>query len=169
MIRYKVGDLIAAAKAGEVNVIAHQANCFCTGKSGIAPLLFEAFPEMKKADDSTVKGDKSKLGKLSASVSPEFIGFNLYGQYHCIHKHPEYGTQYPALESSLKMMREVLDKGIKGSQPFKVGFPLIGCGLAGGDWEIVSKLITEAFEGFDGEVTVYTLKPVKGLIYDQVD
>ena len=35
-----------------------------------------------------------------------------------------------------------------------VQMPRIGCGLAGGRWEDIEKLIRDAFCGFDGEVKV---------------
>jgi hypothetical protein len=37
----------------------------------------------------------------------------------------------------------------------KIGFPKIGCGLAGGDWKVVSQIIETIFDGFD--VTIYEL------------
>ena len=40
--KYKVGDLIEAAKSGEINVFGHGCNCFCTMGSGIAPLIKES-------------------------------------------------------------------------------------------------------------------------------
>lgn len=59
------------------------------------------------------------------------------------------------------------DMALEAPESYVVGFPLIGCGLAGGDWEIVSELIEKAFEGFNGEIRVYTLNEVKGLTYQQ--
>lgn len=168
-IKYKVGDLIEAAKIGEVNVIAHQANCFCTGKRGIAPLLFSAFPELKEADDGTERGEYSKLGKISFFIDQEtgLIGFNLYGQYHCLKDHPEYGTQYWALDSALIEMRDMLESYVEyPPEKLRIGFPLIGCGLAGGDWKVVSALIEDAFKDYACSITVYTLEKVEGLCYD---
>jgi O-acetyl-ADP-ribose deacetylase (regulator of RNase III) len=37
----------------------------------------------------------------------------------------------------------------------KIGFPKLGCGLAGGDWNFVSEIIKEVF--YDQEVFVYEL------------
>jgi O-acetyl-ADP-ribose deacetylase (regulator of RNase III) len=148
MLKYKKGCLITAAQSGEVNVIAHQCNCQNNMGRGIAPLIKRAFPEAWEADKETIKGSKRKLGNLTVAKSGEVTVFNLYGQY-------RYGvdkqhTDYDALRSSLKLMATHLIR------PYdKVGLPLIGCGLAGGDWEVVSKIIEEELEGFD--VTIYEL------------
>lgn len=175
MLKYKVGDLIKAIGSGEVDVFAHQANCFNTMKSGIAPKLSEEFPPLSVADNSTVKGSRHKLGSYSNSTifigDRVVTGFNLYGQYHCIKNHPEYGTIYSALEEALFQMRDHLDYCQKFSKSpdhyKKIGIPLIGCGLAGGDWGVVSKFVEKAFDGYNGQVTVYTLKEVEGLDYDK--
>lgn len=37
------GDLIALAKQGLFDVIAHGCNCFCTMRAGIAPQMVKAF------------------------------------------------------------------------------------------------------------------------------
>ena len=103
-IEYKVGDLIEAAKVGEVDVIAQQLNCFCTRKSGIAPLIDKAFPGMGKKDDTTNKGDKDKLGGYVVSDigSDDYLSvFGLYGQYHWNgRQRGERDTDYTALRNS---------------------------------------------------------------------
>ena len=146
-LSYKVRSLIEAFKDGEVNVIAHQANCFNKMGSGIAPQIAKAFPKAKEADDNTVKGDHRKLGSVSrANVSEGYI-YNLYGQYY-----PGKNTDYAALRQALRHMASQLYL-LKGSA--KIGLPKIGCGIGGGDWEIVSDIIKEELSGF--EVIIYVL------------
>lgn len=37
-----------------------------------------------------------------------------------------------------------------------IGFPYkIGCGLAGGDWDVVSAIIEREFEGYEVEIYEY--------------
>lgn len=150
MLKEKKGDLIKAALSGEVNVIAHQCNCFNNMKSGIAPQIAKAFPEAEWVDKQTRKGDKDKLGKLSMAFQHNTLVFNLYGQY-------SYGkglhTNYEALRGSLRNMRHKLISS--NMDDLKIGLPLIGCGLGGGDWGTVSKIIEEELSGFD--VTIYRL------------
>jgi O-acetyl-ADP-ribose deacetylase (regulator of RNase III) len=46
--------------------------------------------------------------------------------------------------------------GVFGEDWSKVGFPKIGAGLGGGDWDTIARIIEDTFEGYD--VTIYTLK-----------
>jgi len=151
-MRYEVKNLIDAAKDGDVNVIAHQANCFCAMKSGIAPQIVKAFPETKIADDQTVTGDSMKLGTISLAQhllpSMEYLTiFNLYGQFSMgtdkIH------TNYDAITKALYEMRGWL------THYDRLGLPKIGCGLAGGNWAIVSEIIEDVLD--DVDVTIYVL------------
>jgi hypothetical protein len=40
-----------------------------------------------------------------------------------------------------------------------IGFPyLMGCGLGGGDWRIVERLIEVAFHNYEGDIIIYKFK-----------
>lgn len=138
MLTYKTGCLIEAVRNGEVDVIAHQANCFNTMNSGIAKAIRINFPEMYAADCETDKGDPEKLGSCTFAdlTGYDVLGFNLYGQF-------RYGTDrqytnYEALESALETMAEVLE----GFDPsIRIGIPKLGCGHGGGDFNIVRQLV----------------------------
>lgn len=144
-VKYKIGCLVEAAKRKEVTVIGHQCNCMVQMKRGIAPQIALAFPSAKKADEATVPGDRTKLGKYTLGLEPAGVAvYNLYGQYHWRGKAP---TNYEALASSLENMAASL------TNPTKIGFPLIGCGLGGGDWAVIETYIEESFE--DHDVTIY--------------
>lgn len=161
-IRYRVGDLIAAAQAGEVNVIGHGCNCMNTMKSGIAPKIAEAFPEAWRADQATRRGDKSKLGTLTeAFVNDSLLVFNLYSQYTFTgRKEGKMDLDYWALRSALDMMAASLHAKCRildmATQDLRIGLPKIGAGLAGGDWGIIYRTIEGRLRDFD--VTVYVLK-----------
>ncbi len=147
VIEYK-GNLLDT----DCNVIIHCCNCFNRMGSGIAKAISDRWPEVRAADDQTVAGDKDKLGTFTFAEVDGRIVFNLYGQY-------RYGTdsrkvEYPALKQGLSLIKEHLeDNG--GFAFYKVGTYPLGCGLAGGDWEIVRPIIEEVFG--DQEVHVYTL------------
>lgn len=151
MIKYKKGDLIKAFQSGEVTAIGHQSNCFNTMGSGVALAIKNAFPAAYAADCTTVKGDKSKLGSMSCCMTPKGPIFNLYGQYR-YGKDGDLYTDYEALSSAMERMAFVL-KMAEHDKP--VGFPKIGCGTAGGNWEIVAALIDIHFSTF--EVYIYEL------------
>lgn len=151
MIKYKKGDLIKAFQSGEVTAIGHQSNCFNTMGSGVALAVKNAFPEAYAADCTTIKGDKSKLGSMSCCMTPKGPIFNLYGQYR-YGKDGDLYTDYEALSSAMERMAFVL---LMAAHNEPVGFPKIGCGTAGGNWEIVSALIDIHFSDF--EVIIYEL------------
>lgn len=155
LLTYKTGDLIEAMKSGEVEAIGHQANCFHVMKSGIAPLISKAwFPTVTLADIKTPIADKSKMGSFSVAETGDGLVYNIYGQYHFDRRQESYGTHYDSLGMGLRAVRADLDS----RKVLSVGFPRIGCGLAGGDWGFVSGLIEDAFKDFDGRVTIYSLK-----------
>ena len=177
-LKYVQGDLLKAATSGRLNVIAHQANCFCKGRRGIAPLIFKTFPGSKFVDDQTDVGGWYKMGDLShafnyAENSPDdpIWVFNLYGQYHFDQYSKDYGTRYWALGKALEKMamvietRKSLHHSWTGSTTLEVGFPLIGCGLAGGDWEIVEEMIKYAFRNSNVNISIYTLDKLSGKEY----
>jgi O-acetyl-ADP-ribose deacetylase (regulator of RNase III) len=157
MLKYKVGDLCQALLDGEVNVIGHQANCFNTMNSGVAKAIKLAFPDAWEADQETVKGDKGKFGDLSLGIHYYDEGgigaiYNLYGQYNYGYDQKGY-TDYSKLEQALTVMRDDL---LTGNGPWHVGFPKIGAGLGGGDWDTIAEIIDKLFDGFD--VTIYVLR-----------
>lgn len=176
-LNYVMGDLIRIAESGFLNAIAHQTNCFCKGRGGIAPLIFKAFPEAMEADNSTEVGLKKKLGTLTfgtvifKEVDPKGLDplqvFNLYGQYHWNRRSKDYGTDYDSLLSSLREMKRVLDT-LFGDSEVRVGFPLIGCGLAGGNWGIVEEMIKSTFNDPKYKVYIVTLEELKGKEYVKI-
>lgn len=156
MLKYKVGDLVQAAKKREVDVIAHQCNCFCDMKTGIAPKIKHAFPEVYKADLATKSGSRSKLGTFSKAVAQNGLScYNLYGQYDFKGRSKgKVDTNYNALEKSLfNMGKDILDS----DKTVKVGLPKIGAGLGGGDWKIISGLIEKNLTEKGIDVTIYVL------------
>lgn len=152
-MRYVVGDLCDALERGEVDAIGHQANCFNTMNSGVAKAIRTRFPQAYEADCETVKGDRGKLGDLSLATAGSGLIYNLYGQYNYGYDAKGY-TDYSALQSALFEMREDL---LTGSGFKVVGFPKIGAGLGGGDWDTIAEIINRVFsDAFD--VTIYVLR-----------
>lgn len=157
MLKYKVGDLCQALISGEVNIIGHQANCFNTMNSGVAKAIKLAFPDAWQADQETTKGDIKKFGDLSLGIHYHDDGsigaiYNLYGQYNYGYDQKGY-TSYAKLTQALQVMRDDL---LTGGNKWLIGFPKIGAGLGGGDWDTIAEIIDQVFEGFD--VTIYVLR-----------
>ncbi|WBF69525.1 hypothetical protein CHLORIS_174 [Vibrio phage Chloris] len=158
MIKVVHGDMVKHLQSKDhLDAYAHQCNCFCRMGRGIAPLLAKAVPGLRKADDMTVPGDKSKLGSVSLAAHPNgAVVFNVYGQYHW-HAHkvaPGRNTDYKALEQGLITIIELMQE----HEFTTLGLPLIGCGLAGGDWDnVVLPMIHELFNGSGVDVTIFKL------------
>jgi len=134
------GDIIEMALKGEFDVIIHGCNCFNTMGAGIAKQIKSNFPEAYKADQETKKGDEEKLGQYTAATINRgdifFVVVNAYTQYY-------YGTGYDISYTSLI---NVMDKIAKDYNGLRIAYPKIGCGLAGGKWEMVSKIIDNALK-----------------------
>lgn len=159
MLNYKVGDICDAIINGEVIAIGHQANCFNTMNSGVAKAIKLRLPCAWEADQLTVKGDKTKLGTISVGQLrddegvPTGVVYNLYGQYNYGYDAKGY-TNYEALRGALMHMRDDL---LTGRDLWNVGFPKIGAGLGGGDWDTIAGIIDEVFDD-RFNVTIYTLQ-----------
>ena len=139
------GNLIDLAFQGYFDVIMHGCNCFCTMRRGIAKEIHERIPEAYLTDlRHTVAGDKSKLGSYTATkihdADAEFTVLNCYTQY-------DYRSNTPDVD--YEAIRAVCKKVKKNFSGKSIGFPKIGCGLAGGSWDIVSQIIEEELEGED--------------------
>lgn len=139
MIRYIDGDLVR--DAANYDVIAHCCNCFCTMGAGIAPQIKHKFPEAYTADCETQSGDESKLGTITYTENTTPIVVNLYGQFdYTGRRSGKMDLDYDALRSALKAMREKFT-----GKTF--GLPMIGAGLAGGDWNVIESIIEEEMRG----------------------
>ena len=145
-LKYVKGDLLQMALDGQFDVIGHGCNCFVNMGKGIAKGIKQKFPEAYRADRQTEKGDKSKLGTITCAEQHGIIVVNCYSQY-------GYGRMFGGgppvdYEAIRNCMKEIKER-FSGK---RIGLPLIGCGLAGGDWDIVSEII--ATELADENVTI---------------
>jgi O-acetyl-ADP-ribose deacetylase (regulator of RNase III) len=107
----------------------------------------KAYPEIVMADHCTTKGDKKKLGTFTLVDYGDLIVLNLYTQY-------EYGNLIPDVDYSA--VRECMQKIKKRYSGKRIGLPLIGAGLGGGDWSKISRIIED--ELGDEDVTIVKFK-----------
>lgn len=160
------GDLIALAKKGEFDVIAHGCNCFCKQKSGIAKQMVEYFQtnyyngtdcgipfEEFALENPYTEGDINKLGQIEwehrvVPSGKHLYVVNCYTQYR-YGKDPK--TVYLDYEALALCMRKI-NHVFKGQH---LGIPKIGCGLAGGNWEVVEQILINTLK--DIKVTVVEL------------
>jgi O-acetyl-ADP-ribose deacetylase (regulator of RNase III) len=129
------------ARNKEFEVIAHCANCFCTFGAGIALQIKHMFPEAYEADCATVSGDETKLGSLSFSEKNGLTVVNLYGQFDFRGRRSgKMDVDYDAVRSAIREMKEKFT-----GKTF--GLPKLGSDLAGGDWNVIEKIISEEMLG----------------------
>lgn len=144
------GNLISLARAGQFDVIVHGCNCFCKMGAGIAKSIKESFPQAYAADCETRYGDRVKLGSFSEAYIAElphaFTVVNAYTQY-------RYGrnglfADYEAIGRAFRRIKE----RFAGA---RIGYPLIGDGLAGGDWNKISTIIDTELAGEDHTLVIF--------------
>ncbi len=148
------GNLITLAVHGEFDVIIHGCNCQGVQSAGIAKSIKQRFPMAYAADRRTPLGKPEKLGTYSSAealvTGRKLTIVNAYTQFNYKGKH---NADYEAIRACFKLA--AVDFAGK-----RIGYPKIGAGLAGGDWEIISKIIDEELEGMDHTLVEFECKPL---------
>ena len=147
-----------------ISVIAHQTNCLGVMGGGIAKQIKARNPEFFKRYYHTCKSKKDAhnlLGKVQVIKSDDGSQYiaNLFGEYsfcESIAPYEEGGkprhTDYDALSKCLSKLHSwLVEHNIN-----TVGIPrLLGCGLAGGDWNgVVYPMVKAEFEK-DEDIIMY--------------
>ena len=136
------GNIVSVIKDKDADIVIQGCNCFCVQGAGVAGAL-RVFPEILKADgDFDRIGDRTKLGNYSKATIDGVLVINAYTQF---------GMDPSTKPVDYDAIREVFRKLAYdfGGRSMTFAYPEIGCGLAGGDWDIVSKIIDEELEGED--------------------
>jgi O-acetyl-ADP-ribose deacetylase (regulator of RNase III) len=150
-IEYITGNLLE----GPEQVILHGANAQGRMASGIAKDIRATYPNayieyMKKYNTSGLI-----LGEVIWAIDNDRIIGNLITQKY----YGKDGKKYVNDDAIRSALREVNDfaKLLDDTLP-RIGMPLIGAGLGGGDWKIISAIIEEESTHF--QPVVYTLDGV---------
>lgn len=153
-LKFAEGDIIEMAFLGLFDVIAHGCNCKHVMGAGLAAQIKRRIPEAFWADMCTVPGNV-KLGEISVATSPAFskswrwgvdyplVVVNMYTQ---INPGPYFDEQ--ALVSCLQRLKKLFCSR-------RIGLPQIGCGLGGGDWGRVQKIMEQELHDQDVTVVLY--------------
>ena len=111
--------------------------------AGIAKMISARYPQALAADKTT-HGDRNKLGAISSALADanghRFHIVNAYTQHHWRGRGVK--ADYNAIETA---MRAVADR----FNGLRTGYPLIGAGLAGGNWSDIAPPIDTALTGQD--------------------
>jgi O-acetyl-ADP-ribose deacetylase (regulator of RNase III) len=127
------GDLIKLGKDNEFDIIMQGCNCFGIMGAGIALQIANNFPDAKLADDETVRGDAGKLGTYTIGMHGRLVILNVYSQYSTATNGNDV-FEYTAFERALDKISLRFGK-------WRIGLPLIGMGLAGGDAKRILPMI----------------------------
>lgn len=150
------GNLIGLSETGFLHGMAHGCNCLHAMGSGIAGQLARRYPEVPQVDiDRTVRGDRSKLGTYTdvcvqsvVEYPVWFNVFNMYTQYapsydgSDVFEYEKFAEGCIVLRNELELDWQLDDYD---HETYKLGFPKIGAGLAGGDWPSIRDAIIAAF------------------------
>ena len=150
MLKLTKGDLLAMGKANDFDIIVQGCNCWNAMGSGIAKSIREQFPDAWLADQETLPGDRNKLGTYTIGMAGRLVVINAYTQYNTAKYQGDDVFEYRSFELILSKLAQRFGK-------YRIGLPMIGMGLAGGDPDRIIPLI-EAFAdsvaGLGGSVTL---------------
>ena len=150
--KYIKGDITET----ELKYIAHGVNTQNVMGSGVAKALFTKWPEVKSDYHEFCKyhAKEGLLGRVCyvhvECKDHQKIIANCFTQEHYGYDGKRY-VNYSAIVSCFSTLRRTF-----GGQGEILAIPKIGCGLAGGDWDIVEQLINDTV-GDDLEIWVYEL------------
>lgn len=155
MITYLKGDLLES----NVDYICHQVNCRGRMGSGIALQIRKKFPYvyqmyMERHEDAlrVLDSPDRMLGSSDIIKIPNSNQHvvNMYSQRSYGYDGKRY-TSYKAFRFILQELKKDIPTDCT------IGFPKgIGCGLGGGNWAVISKMIEEIL-GESHEVYIYEL------------
>ena len=143
------GDAVTAVIDNEIDLLLHVANCQGKMGSGIALTIKQRIPSAYEAYKNFEEDKGLTLGTLSSNGTV----INLHAQEFYGYDGKRY-LDYEALAKSLEIVKNAIDKHEK---TYKIGLPFkMGCDRAGGNWEIVSSIISHYLSKH--EILVYKLK-----------
>lgn len=145
------GNLITLAQEGHFDVIVHGCNCFCTMGRGIALSIKGACPQAYEADQRTTPGDRAKLGTFTcAEVSAKGHTFTVVNAY------TQFDYRGPGVNADYEAIRRVFRAIKLQFSGCRIGYPLIGAGLARGAWPTIEEIIDDELAGLDHTLVSFT-------------
>lgn len=152
-IIYLPGDMFA----GKQNVFLHGCNAQGVMGSGVARQIVEQYTPAYKAYRQAYETSGLKLGQVVASIAErngeKIVIFNCITQ----NKYGRGGVRYVNYGAIAECIRKV-DLWMSDQRPGQeVAMPMIGAGLGGGDWCIISKIIEQNSRAFQPVVYDWTL------------
>jgi len=137
MIKYVVGDVRDISRSSDIVFIPHCCNDANIMGAGVAKSLCTKWPKVKQKYHLS----SMELGSVSYVICDKSIIIcNMIGQHGIRSNDYKSPIRYSALCIA---MLNVADKIKMMDDRAEIHCPLFGCGLAGGDWNIISILVEE--------------------------
>lgn len=141
MIEFINGNLLSS----NAPYICHQVNCRGVMGAGVAKAIRTQYPKIYQEYKEYLETKQNPLGTAQLVDCGEKKVINLFSQDGYGRDGSRY-TDYNALRRSLKEVSNIVPSKEKIAMPY-----LIGCGLAGGDWNEVYFIIEEELRIFHVE------------------
>lgn len=163
------GDLIALARQGKFDVIIHGVNCQNVQGAGIAKQMKKEFgTDTFILEGEKYKGSINKLGCIDYQqmyledterwsrypdengkwVTAKVIVVNAYTQFNYGRNHSD-GDEKPVDYEAITLCMRKINHRFNG---LHIGLPMIGSGLAGGDWNKIKNIIKKELK--DCKITI---------------
>ena len=153
MIKYIKGDATAPIGPG-IKLIVHICNDIGAWGAGFVLAISKKW-KTPEQEYRRIQAKKRKLGYVQyIPVEPNMFIVNMIAQNGNVTN--EFGVppvRYSAVYTCLQKVAGFAKTLDDGTTPVSVHMPIIGCGLAGGTWTIMEKVIEESLK--DIPVTVY--------------
>ncbi len=134
------GDILTPVTDGTPTIVCHQVNCMGVMGAGLAKQIKDRFPDVfsiyKERCSICRQNPQANLGHVQFCVTPDGNGYiiaNIFGQlYYGAGKRQ---TDYGALRDGLRRVSEAFP-----NSTIRIPYGM-GCGLGGGDWNVVLSII----------------------------
>lgn len=155
-VKFIDGDILSKRSEDELTYICQQVNCRGVMGAGLALQIRNKWPVVYRRYLGLCYGsDGNKLGMYQeVLVGPKLYIVNLFGQDG--YGRSERQTNYAALAAALfSLFKDCAQKNRDATIRLPYG---LGCGLAGGDWNMVLTIISDAAKASNLNVEIWKLQ-----------
>lgn len=165
------GNIISLCEQGDYSIMVQGCNCLGIQGSGLAGQL-RKYPEVLQADLNFCNpqtGDfidfgEYRLGKYSVAVceTPERINFFVVNAYTQLapatpeqHLNKTCVADYEAIERVFTALNADFIGSNSEIEDSQVAIPMLGAGLAYGDWDVISEIINRVTPDINIDLIIY--------------
>lgn len=164
MVEYKQGDLLTSG----CDIICHQCNCMGVMGSGIAKQIRDKYAGLYKNyevfvnDITNAYGREALLGRVYyyPTANGPLVA-NMFSQFNYLPRnvvHTDYAAFRKCIRDVGRTAKSIPENYNIKLPDVRIGFPYkIGCGLAGGDWNIVKQILEDEFSSSEYKVEIWKL------------